>query len=557
MGPGGLCVGVLGPLQVATDAGPVEIGAPKQRALLALLALRAGHSVGVDQLIDGLWGEEPPRSATKTLQTYVSGIRRLLPDGAVRTVPGGYELVLDPADLDASIFEQLIGSARQSQATGDLAQATEQLNEALALWRGPTLVDVLPDLTGVTVGQRLDELRRVAVEDLADLLLEAGEHQEVIADLEAAVTEEPLRERRRAQLMIALYRSGRQADALSVYRQTRQTLAEELGIEPSPVLQGLEFAILNQSPELNSSLEREVATTVRKPPSGTMTFLFSDIEGSSRLWEQAPEAMATALERHDELLRFSIEGSGGYVFKTVGDAFCSVFATAKRALQAAAEAQRVLAVEVWPEGLILKVRMALHTGECDERDGDYFGPTVNRVARLEAIAHGGQVLISQSTVDVVRDRLPAGLELRELGRHVLKDLSRPEMVWQLIADDLLTDFPPLRSLDNPALSNNLPAFVSSFVGREAEVAETRRLLEESRLVTLTGAGGVGKTRLGLQVAVELLDESGDGVWLVELAALDTSDLVDVAVMKAVGLREKRIVLQLTRCSRPSGPSACS
>ena len=273
-------------------------------------------------------------------------------------------------------------------------------------------------------------------------------------------------------------------------------------------------------------------------PSGTVTLLFSDIEGSTRLWERSPDAMARALKRHDELMRSAIEGSQGYVFKTVGDAFCAAFATAKEAVQAALRAQRALDAEPWPEEAVLRVRMALHTGECEERDGDYFGPPLNRVARLEAVTHGGQVVLARATTDLVRDHLPAGVGLRDLGTHRLKDLGRPEDVFQLEIEGLDAEFPPLRSLDNPELRHNLPELVSSFVGREAEVAELGRILEESRLITLTGAGGVGKTRLALQVAAELLDGSGDGVWLVELAAVRDPEAVPGAVADALGVKEQ-------------------
>ena len=248
--------------------------------------------------------------------------------------------------------------------------------------------------------------------------------------------------------------------------------------------------------------------------------------------------MADALKRHDEVLRAAIEGSGGYVFKTVGDAFCATFPTAKEAVQAAETAQRALVVEPWPASTVLRVRMALHTGECEERDGDYFGPAVNRLARLEATAHGGQVVLSRATADIVGDRLPPGVGLRHLGTHHLKDLGRPEEVFQLEMEGLDTEFPPLRSLDNPKLVHNLPELVSSFVGRETEVIEVSKLIEASRLVTLTGAGGSGKTRLALQVAADALDDFADGVWLVELASLADPELVTSATASALGVREE-------------------
>jgi predicted ATPase/class 3 adenylate cyclase len=273
-------------------------------------------------------------------------------------------------------------------------------------------------------------------------------------------------------------------------------------------------------------------------PSGTVTFLFTDIEGSTRLWEEHPEAMSEALRRHDDLMRAAIESAGGYVFHTVGDAFCAVFHTAGEAIAAAEAAQRALGVEPWPQGAGLRVRMALHTGECEERDGDYFGPAVNRVARLEATAHGGQVVLSRATADVVGDRLPPGTGLRDLGTHHLEDLGRPEQVFQLAVEGSDTAFPPLRSLDNPQLLHNLPVQVSSFVGRETEVIEVHKLVQASRLVTLTGVGGSGKTRLALQVAAESLHDFAEGVWLVELASLADPSLVAPAVASALRVREE-------------------
>jgi predicted ATPase/class 3 adenylate cyclase len=274
-------------------------------------------------------------------------------------------------------------------------------------------------------------------------------------------------------------------------------------------------------------------------PSGTVTLLFTDIAGSSRAWEAQPEAMANALVRHDELLRTAIERAGGFVFKTVGDAFCAAFSRPVDGLKAALAAQRAMAVEGWPEPVVLEVRMALHTGVCEERDGDYFGPTVNRVARLEAVAHGGQIVLSRAAAELVRDLLPDEVVLMDLGEHRLKDLGRPERVFQVDAVGLETTFPPLRSLDNPELGNNLPAQLTSFIGRKRELREIRVLIDESRLVTLVGAGGVGKTRLALQIAAELVDLAGrNGVWFADLAPLSDPELVAPTVASAIGVHEE-------------------
>jgi predicted ATPase/class 3 adenylate cyclase len=268
-------------------------------------------------------------------------------------------------------------------------------------------------------------------------------------------------------------------------------------------------------------------------PTGTVTFLFSDIEGSTVRWERDREAMAAALARHDALMRAAMEARGAYVFKTVGDEFCAAFATALDAIAAALDVQRALADEDFSAVQGLRVRMALHAGSADERDGDYFGPAVNRVARLLAVGHGGQVLLSSACTELIRAELPRECGLRDLGEHQLKDLAQRERVHQLLAPDLIDDFPPLRSLEHS--SNNLPAQVTSFIGRETEIADITALIEQHRLVTLVGSGGVGKTRLSLHVAADLIDASGDGVWFVELAPLNKGEYIPTTVAAALGI----------------------
>ena len=270
--------------------------------------------------------------------------------------------------------------------------------------------------------------------------------------------------------------------------------------------------------------------------SSTTTFLFTDIEGSTRLWEQSPAAMSAALARHDAVLREAIRQNKGSIFSTGGDAFCVAFSTAPDALAAAWAAQRAFAREPWPAAARIKVRMALHTGNAELRDSDYFGQPLNRVARLLAAGHGGQVLLSMAAQERVRDSLPAGLTLRDMGDRQLKDLVRPERVYQMVAPDLPADFPPLKTLDERA--HNLPIQLTSFVGRRREMEELKRLLESSRLVTLTGAGGIGKTRLASQVGADRIDDFADGVWFVELAALTDARHVPQAAATVLGIKEQ-------------------
>jgi predicted ATPase/class 3 adenylate cyclase len=272
-------------------------------------------------------------------------------------------------------------------------------------------------------------------------------------------------------------------------------------------------------------------------PSGTITFLFTDIEGSTRLWEQHPAQMQIALSRHDTLLKQAIEQNNGYVFKTVGDAFCAAFSTAKAALLSTISIQQALATEPWPAEIgQIRVRMGLHTGVAQEREGDYFGQTLNRVARLQGVAYGGQVLLSGVTRDLVSSLLPDGCSLLDLGEHRLKDLGNPEQLSQLIIPGLPSEFPPLKTIGK--YPNNLPLPTTSFIGRKIEIGEVKELFEFSRMVTLVGVGGTGKTRLSQAVAHEMLTGYKDGVWLVELAPLTDHTLVTQAVAQVLKVNEK-------------------
>jgi predicted ATPase/class 3 adenylate cyclase/DNA-binding CsgD family transcriptional regulator len=274
-------------------------------------------------------------------------------------------------------------------------------------------------------------------------------------------------------------------------------------------------------------------------PSGPVTLLFTDIEGSIGLWEADPAAMAEALGRHNRIVREQIEVAGGHVFQTVGEAFRAVFADPSAALASAVAVQRAAGTEPWPPGLPIRVRMALHSGACVERDGDYSGPVVNRAARLLAAGYDGQVLVTGATYELLADRLPGGIGLRDLGEHRLKDLGRAERVFQVTGPGLAEGFGPLRSLDDSALRHNLPSQATSFVGRAAELAELRALVSGgSRLVTIAGPGGIGKSRLALQVAAEALDGISEGVWLVELAPVAEPELVARTVAAVLQVREE-------------------
>jgi predicted ATPase/class 3 adenylate cyclase/DNA-binding CsgD family transcriptional regulator/tetratricopeptide (TPR) repeat protein len=271
---------------------------------------------------------------------------------------------------------------------------------------------------------------------------------------------------------------------------------------------------------------------------GLVTLLCIDIEDGVRLWEADRDAMAAASARHDHIVRAQVEASGGRVFKAVGEAHRAVFTDPVAALKSALAIQQAVAAELWSASLPVRVRMALHSGACAERDGEYVGPVANRAARLLDIGHGGQVLVTAATSALLAGRLPVGIGLRDLGEQRLRDLGRAERVFQVTGPGLTDEFGVLRSLDHPALRHNLPSQATSFVGRTAELAELRALLSDgSRLVTIAGPGGIGKSRLALQAAADAVDGTGDGVWLVELAPLAEPGLVPRTAAAALTVSE--------------------
>ena len=268
-------------------------------------------------------------------------------------------------------------------------------------------------------------------------------------------------------------------------------------------------------------------------PSGTVTFLFTDIEGSTKLAQQFPHRWESMRARHHSILQSAMDSHNGYVFQIIGDAFCVAFHAASDGLNAAIEAQRDLQCEDWGDTPI-KVRMGLHTGSAELRGTDYRGYlTMAKVQRIMSLAYGGQVLVSNTSAEVLHHELPPGVVLLDLKEHRLKGFPELERLWQLVTPDVQQDFPPLQSLKE--IPNNLPLQLTTFIGREKEVEQIKKRLEKNRLLTLTGSGGVGKTRLSIQVASELLSEYPNGVWLVELAPIMNPELVTRTICSALGL----------------------
>ncbi len=427
-----LNIRVLGPLEVLSNGARVRLGGPKQRTVLALLAAEVGKPVSVDALIDGVWGDDPTAAARSTLQTYVSNLRTAIGDVIVRD-DSGYRLAAEPKDVDAFEFERAVENATRLVET-DPAEAAQLLRAALALWRGHPYADVPGPFRLELEARRLEELRLRAVETRIEAELALGRHAQLIAELEVLCEEFPDFERFRAQHMLSLYRSGRQAEALRAYQKTRAYLAEELGLEASTQLQDVERRILNQDPSLLLEAQPQVQT---------LAFLLTDVEDSTILWELHTDAMRSAVAEHDRLVFSAAEAAGGRVVKRVGDGVDLAFADVGAAFDAASEIQRELAAADWGELEPLRVRMAIDVGEVEARADDYFGPVLNRAGRLLAAAHGRQVLLS-GDAHAALSALRGGWQAKALGEFRFKGIGSPQHVFQLLLDGLPSDFPPLR-----------------------------------------------------------------------------------------------------------------
>ena len=515
---------VLGSVEAWAGESRLALGGRRQVALLAFLLVNANRPVSGDALLDGVWGSERA-GAQKRLQMAVARLRKVLEplnergEPVLRTVTGGYLLAVASSELDAAVFEEAVREGRRALQAGEPERAAGLLAQALALWRGPPLTGVAFEDFAQPEIRRLEELHVAALEAHAEAELQLGHHEELVVELEGMFAEDSTRERLVGQLMLALYRSGRQAEALDVYQLHRAKLADELGLEPDRTLKVLQKEILEQSPSLDPSAVgvRGVARGRPALPSGTVTFVFTDVEGSTRLLQElGSQGYGEALVGYRERVREALAAHGGVELGTEGDGFFLAFVRASDALDAAGALQAALAAQR------MQVRVGIHTGEALLLDGDYVGLDVHKAARICDAAHGGQVLVSQTARDL------AGDGLRDLGHFRLKDLTAPERLFQLGT----AEFPPLRTLR----PTNLPVQPGPLLGRQEELAELTALADANRLVTLTGAGGSGKTRLALQLAADLSDQYPDGVWWVPLAAVTDPGLVPATIAQSLGAR---------------------
>lgn len=427
--------------------------------------------------------------------------------GLVEVGPAGCRLVLGDSDeIDAQRFVQLCAQAPNAAPLDRIAILTE----ALDMWRGDAFEDFARETWAEEPARRLDAQRVVATEDLAEALVGAGDAPRAIELLESHVHAHPYRERPVALLVRALTTEDQPRHAWAHLQRFGRD-ARSIGAEPSCVLRDLTDQLLG-----GLDPPREVAAAVAGPlPSGTVTFMFTDIEGSTQRWQHDDRAMSGALSAHDQTIRAAVDAHGGVVFKHTGDGLCAVFASAPAAVAAAIDAQAVLQ---------LPVRIGLHTGEAESRDGDYYGPTLNITARVMDAGHGGQVLVSAPTAGLIRDHL-----LVDLGEHHLKGLEQPERIFQVGRGE----FPSLRTPRQAA--GNLPVELSTFVGRTHEVKSLIEELADHRLVTLIGVGGTGKTRLAIETGIAVAGSYADGCWMVELAAVSVDEAVPFAFAAGLGI----------------------
>ena len=520
-GQGTLEFRLLGPLEARLENRPLALGGVRQRGLLALLLLNANMVVSRDRLINDLWQDRPPERATNALAALVSRLRRVLPADVLVTRSGGYEASVEPDAIDIVRFERLVMEGGRILAAGDATHAADTLRAGLALWRGPPLADFTYEPFAERKIKELEDLRLAALESRIDADLELGRHSELATELQSLVLEEPLRERLRVQLMRALYHSGRQAEALEVYRDGWQAL-DELGIDPTVELRDLEKAILRQDPVLAPPSRQAVPAAASEPhstaaqPSSpdvrkTVTIVFSDIVKSSRLSrELEAEAHRSLLSRYFNTMRSVVEHHGGVVEKYIGDAVMAVFGVpvlheddALRAVRAAMEMREALGdlnrefERTW--AVQLEARIGVNTGEViagDHSQGQRFvtGTAVEVAKRLEEAAEANEILIGEATHGLVRD----AVVVEKRGPRALK---HGEMIDALGLVEVI-----------PHAHGHARRFDSPFVGRERQRAKLQAVFASAvgdracHLLTVLGGAGVGKSRLVQEFVAGLGDE---------------------------------------------------
>ena len=515
---------ILGPIEVFHEGRAVPLGGSRERAVLALLLASVNRVVSAERLAEDLWAGEPSDRAVHSLQVYVSRLRKALReaggDGIIVTQAPGYVAQVSPENLDAARFEALVTESRRQGVAGALEDAAATLREALALWRGPAMADVADGPIARAEAARLEEARLAALEARVDAELACGRHAELTAELDALTRAQPLRERLWGQRMLALYRCGRQVEALRVYRDVRRLLAEDVGLEPGPALAALETAILQQSPELEwrpaaapppegphqgrdpaasaAVVAGPVAPAAPTQPleslaAGPVTILFTDVEASTDLrTRHGDEAAQVLLREHEDLVRDHVRAHGGIEVKALGDGFMMAFGSARRALACAVAIQRTLS-ERRLDLPDIRVRIGVNTGEVMLQGDDLYGQAVHAAARIGAKAGGGEILVSE----IVKQLVGSTPEVTfvDRGWYELKGFPERFHLFEVACG-------PAEPAPSAAFAARTP-----YVGRESERSELARLVDgagrgQGSLVLVGGEPGVGKTRLTEELGSE-------------------------------------------------------
>jgi DNA-binding SARP family transcriptional activator len=498
---------ILGPVEVWAEGREIVLAGSRQRTLLALLVLRRGDAVSRDRLIEELWGDRPPRRAAKTLQVVVSRLRRGLGAEGRRllSAPAGYRLRVESGELDLERFERLCDDGRRALAAGQPELAAARLRSGLAEWRGPPLADLsLEPLTRAEVA-RLDALYEAAVEDRIEADLQAGRHGELVAELEQRIARHPLRERTSAQLMLALYRSGRQGDALEVYRMVARILDAELGLRPGPELERLQQAILVHDPVLRHAGRGDAEADAPERRRATATILFTDLVGSTRLRTELGDDEADAVRReHDRRLRDMLALHAGREIKALGDGLLAIFDAAADAVECAVDMERAIDRQTGRGPVALGLRLGIGAGDVAFEGSDVFGTPVVVAQRLCAAATGGQILAADAVRLLTGSR--GGVAFEDARELPLQGIEQPVRAWAV-------PWAPNRTVSVPLAAPLAVDSEAPFAGRGRELAALHAAWLDAgagqrRGVFVAGEPGIGKTRLAAELARCVAEEGG-------------------------------------------------
>jgi predicted ATPase/class 3 adenylate cyclase len=513
-----------------------QLAGRQGRLLFVRLALES-EPIHKEVLANLLWKDELPVTWERTLSGLLSRVRTAMANAGfdgltIRGAFGNYELQYPAGTIvDVRAAAADAEAAVHALASGDLSSAADRAEAAAEIARRPLLAGE----DGPWLEKTRSDLRATlvsALESFADA--RAGTAEAVVAAQEASDLE-PYRERAHVLLMRAHAALGNRADALRAYERCRELLTNELGVDPSAETQAAHVELLREDPSIvrrAGGRDRLSLRLTADLPSGLVTFCLTDIEGSTQLFSKLGPRFLDLLEDHRRIIRKAVANHGGAEVKTEGDGFLVAFGDAGAAVDAAMEFQRGLAAHPWPEDNAIRVRVGLHSGEAVPVENDYTTFAVHETARIGAAAHGGQTIVSNTVARHLEGRLPEGTTLRDLGEHELRDLGAMRL-HQVCHADLPDGFPPLRTMGGPR--GYVPAIASNLIGRSADLDEIEALLRTSRLLTVTGSGGVGKTRLAIETARAELGRWIDGVWFVDLAPLADETWLEDTVLQALGV----------------------